>query len=490
MEDDKRPGRPGAPRRPGTQGTRNGAPARRQLTPEERKRRQLIALRKQREKRKRMIMTACIIAVVVLILVGVIISVAGNKKDKKGSSGSDSTTKVASESGSSSKKSSESSSSSDVTNTPVPTSTPTPTPTPAPVSATIVAVGDDLMHMGVYNSGKQANGTYNFDHIFKDTAYLLEDADIKIMNQETIFAGNEKGLSSYPLFNSPVEMTDALVKAGYNVITHATNHARDMGIDGLLYSVRYWKEHHPETLVVGIYETAEEQKEIPIMIVNGIKFAILNYTYSHNSAVWKKDCDGHLNMLCAFNPDTREIDFNTINPQVLEDIKRAETLADFTIVCPHWGQEYYDTQRPSQETFAKQMTEAGADLIIGTHPHVIEPVAWIEADNGNKSLCYYSLGNFTSTQDEWVRILGGMAKLTVIKDGSGTYIDPESARAIPLVNHYTSPGNLVKGVYSLKNYTADLAAKHGLKPRKGIVVTIDNLTNHAKKIFGDFCSIE
>ena len=431
----------------------------------------------------------CCIAVVVLLFVGVILSVTGKNK-KSDSSGSDSTAKVASESSSGGKSSSgESSSKPDNSPTPVPTATPSPTPTPAPVSATIVAVGDDLMHQGVYNSGK-SGGTYNFDHIFKDTAYLLADADIKIMNQETIFGGNEKGLSSYPLFNSPVEMSDALVKAGYNVITHATNHARDMGIDGLLYCAKYWKEHHPETLVVGIYETEEEQKQIPIMIVNGIKFAILNYTYSHNSAIWKKDCDGHLNMLCAFNPDTREIDFNTINPQVLEDIKKAETMADFTIVCPHWGQEYYDTQRPQQENFAKQMTEAGADLIIGTHPHVIEPVAWIEAENGNKSLCYYSLGNFTSTQDEWVRILGGMAKLTVIKDGSGTYIDPESARAIPIVNHYTSPGNLVKGVYSLKNYTADLAAKHGLKPRKGIVVTIDNLTNHAKKVFGDFCSIE
>ena len=462
-------------------GTKGG---KRYPTPEERRRQQLIALRKKRIKRNRMILVGCCFAIVVLLLVGVILTVT-KKKDK--SSGSDSGSKVINNS-TSSESSTDPTKTPEATNTPAPTNT--PTPTPEPVRVTLVAVGDDLMHQGVYNSGKQTGGGYNFDHIFKDTAYLLEDADIKIMNQETIFGGNEKGLSSYPLFNSPVEMTDALVKAGYNVITHATNHARDMGIDGLLYCAKYWKEHHPETLVVGIYETAEEQQEIPIMMVNGIKFAILNYTYSHNSAVWKKDCDGHLNMLCAFDPETREIDFNTINPQVLEDIKRAETLADFTIVCPHWGQEYYDTQRPSQETFAKQMTEAGADLIIGTHPHVIEPVEWIQADNGNKSLCYYSLGNFTSTQDEWVRILGGMAKLTIVKDGSGTYIDESTARAIPLVNHYTSPGNLVKGVYSLKNYTADLAAKHGLKPRKGIVVTVENLTNHAQKIFGDFCSIE
>ena len=146
---------------------------------------------------------------------------------------------------------------------------------------------------------------------------------------------------------------------------------------------------------------------------------MLNYTYSHNWESFSTAAEGHLNILCAYDPATRILDFNTINPQVLEDIKRAEEIADFTIVYPHWGIEYVDDHMPSQETFAKQMTEAGADLIIGTHPHVIEPVVWITADNGNKSLCYYSLGNFLSMFKKSECELEGMAYLEFYKDENG-----------------------------------------------------------------------
>ena len=140
------------------------------------------------------------------------------------------------------------------------------------------------------------------------------------------------------------------------------------------------------------------------------------------------------------------------------------------------------------------MTEAGADLIIGTHPHVIQPVEWVESDNGNKSLCYYSLGNFTSTQDEWERLLGAMAKVTIIQDENGTYIEEESIKAIPVVTHYVYPGwngaTVVESTYLLNDYTEAMAASHGILNRCGITVTRDKLLTLSQDVLGQYYSLE
>ncbi len=360
--------------------------------------------------------------------------------------------------------------------------------------ATFVAVGDNLVHAGVFKAGLQSDGTHDYSCLYENVAKYFDDADIKAINQETIFGGDDKGFSGYPLFNSPTGIGDAVVDAGFNVVTHATNHVLDMGIDGLLYSVSFWKTNHPDVLVLGIYENEEEQSEITVMEVNGIKIAMLNYTYSHNWSTLSSSAKGHLNILCDYDESTGAIDFDTINPQVISDIEKAEELADFTIVFPHWGTEYVTGTTKQQTTFAKLMTEAGADLIVGTHPHVIEPVEWVYGDNGNKALCYYSLGNFTSTQDSIEGILGGMAKLTIIQDETGTYIDEESIKAIPLVTQYLYPGPNgymeTESTYLLADYTDELAAAHGLYKRKGISVTVEKLTTLAEDIFGEYYSLE
>lgn len=451
---------------------------------EERRRREYMKLKKEREKRNKIVMAVCICLIALLIIGGVIWSVVnalGSDKNKNKNSNADNTPSVTL-------------AGSENQNGTDPTGTPTPTPLPEPKRVTLAAVGDDLVHTGVYEAGRQSDGTHDYSCLFENVVPYISDADIKVINQETIFAGDDKGLSSYPSFNSPTAIADEIVNAGFNVVLHATNHAFDMGLDGMLYSVEYWKTKHSDILMVGIYENAEEQAEIPIMEVNGIQFAILNYTYNHNWDTFSVNAEGHLNMLCAYDSDSRKIDYDTINPQVLEDIQKAEELADFTIVFPHWGTEYVMGTTTQQVTFAKQMTEAGADLIIGTHPHVIEPVEWVTADNGNKALCYYSLGNFTSTQDEIERILGGMAKLTIVQDENGTYIDEESIKAIPLVTHYVYPGwngaTVVESTYLLKDYTDAQAAAHGLLNRRGVTVTRDKLIALAQDTFGEYYSLE
>lgn len=359
---------------------------------------------------------------------------------------------------------------------------------------TIMAVGDNLIHEAVWQSGLQEDGSHDYRPLYENLSYYLENCDLRVINQETILGGDEKGLRDYPIFNSPQAIGDTLADMGFNVILHASNHSFDMGIDGLMSCAQFWKQKHPEVTMVGIYESPEEQDQIPVVEVNGIKIALLNYTYSHNAGSFGVKAEGHLNMLCAYDNTSRVIDFQTIHPKVLEDIRKAEELADFTIVFPHWGTEYVMQPTLQETTFASQMTEAGADLIIGTHPHVIQPVEWVTAGNGNRALCYYSLGNFTSAQDGVAQMLGGMANLTIVQDKTGTYIQEDSIKAIPLVTHFVYPGwtgsSVVESTYLLNNYTDEQAAKHGLKTAWRITLTRQELLSLAEQTFGEYLSME
>ncbi len=350
---------------------------------------------------------------------------------------------------------------------------------------TLMAIGDNLMHPGVVRAGQREDGTYNYDFLFERISDNLKNADIKIINQETIFGGNHLEFSGYPLFNSPTEMGDAIAKAGFNVVLHSTNHTADMGFEGLIHCASFW-EKYPDILTVGIYKEPTENPEIPIITIKDVTFAVLNYTYGPNMEIFPEGLDLHMNFLCDYDKDTNRLDFTTINPQVLEDIKKAKTLADVVIVCPHWGTEYTTTPSSYQKKWALQMTEAGADLIIGTHPHVIQPINWIETENGNRALCYYSLGNYASTQKESLCMLEAMAWVTFHVSEDKVEIDTDSTGAIPMVCHYTYGPLRMNSVYKLSDYTEELAASHGIIPFGGVTFRLEDLQNWSEEILGDW----
>ena len=304
-----------------------------------------------------------------------------------------------------------------------------------------------------------------------------------MINQETIFGGNEKGFSGYPYFNSPTEVGDAIVNAGFNVVLHSSNHAADKQIEGLENCLEYWKQH-PEMTVVGIHET-EEESAIKIITIDDVDFAILNYTYGPNMEILPYSIEGHFDLLCNYDEATTQIDFTTIHPDVLADIAEAESLADVVVVCPHWGTEY--TIKPStyQQKFAKQMTEAGADIIIGTHPHVIQPLEWIQADNGNRALCYYSLGNYVSTQKQALCMLEAMAWITIEVTEEGAVIKEEDTGVIPLVCHYNAMPVRFESVYLLEDYTEEQAASHGIKAYGGVDLLLSDLQGWTEEVFGE-----
>ena len=374
-----------------------------------------------------------------------------------------------------------------VTATPAPTPVPTPLPTPTPFPAydiTLMAVGDNLMHMGVVHTGKQKDGSLDYSFLFRGIEDFLSAADIRIINQETILGGNQRGFSGFPYFNSPTEVGDAIAGAGFNVVLHASNHSADQSVDGLIYCAEFW-DKYPDVLMTGIYANKEDAGTIPLLEIEDITFAVLNYTYGPNMEIIPEALEGHLELLCGYNPDTNRLDFTTLNPKVIEDIERAASLADIVIVCPHWGTEYVTEPSGYQEKFALQMAEAGADLIIGTHPHVVQPVEWITAENGNRALCYYSLGNYVSTQKGGISMLEAMAWVTFHVEEDGVSISEENSGALPLVCHYTSGPVRIENVYLLEEYTAEQASSHGIRSYGGVNLTLEDLNKWSEEILGD-----
>ncbi len=315
-------------------------------------------------------------------------------------------------------------------------------------SVSIVMVGDMLMHMPVNRSGLKADGDIDFSHLFTYTERFIKEADIAIVNQEVMLGGSELGISGYPMFNTYYEVGDALVDAGFDVVLHATNHTMDRGKEGLLNCISYWEEKHPFITYLGIQDTPQEQDEIFVTEQNGIKIAILNYTYGLNGLPMPDD------MPYAVNLMDKE--------KMAKDIAKAKEFADFVVVCPHWGTEYVLKASSNQKEYAQFFLENGVDLVIGAHPHVIEPVEMLSDEKGNKMLVYYSLGNYVNSTaseetDIGKRMLGAMAEINIKRDDTGDVVI-DNYTAHPIVTYVSSNKKNIS-VFPLSMFNDELAKR-------------------------------
>jgi poly-gamma-glutamate capsule biosynthesis protein CapA/YwtB (metallophosphatase superfamily) len=314
----------------------------------------------------------------------------------------------------------------------------------------LIMVGDMLLHDPVNESGRYPDGTYNYDHLFTNVKDIIMDKDIAMVNQEVILGGLELGLSGYPTFNGAFEVADSIANTGFNVILHATNHTLDKGKTGGLNCMNYWKSNYPDIAIVGINESQEARDNIYVYEKEDLKIAILNYTYGTNGVKLPSDMPYIVNLL-----DKEDIE---------RDVKKAIEIADFVIVAPHWGIEYKHYPSQDQIELAEFMADLGVDLVIGTHPHVVQPVEWVESENGNKMLIYYSIGNFinsTSSKGDGVtnRMIGAMAEVTIEKhEREEAFISQYGA--IPLISHKDTSGPGLLTVYPASNYTEELAREN------------------------------
>lgn len=318
----------------------------------------------------------------------------------------------------------------------------------------LVMVGDILLHTPVAESGLQEDGSYNFEAVFANLKDEISAADLALVNQEVIIGGKDLGISGYPSFNAPYELGDALVDAGFDVILHATNHTLDRGKKGVKNCLNFWNTNYADIAVLGINESQDAQdNNIYIYEQDGIRIAILNYTYGTNGIALPSDMPYGVNLL--------------EKEKVAADITKAKEQADFVIVCPHWGTEYQLTPSAEQMQWTEFFAENDVDLVMGTHPHVIEPVEWVAEETGEKGmLVYYSLGNFvnwTASSGEGIanRMVGGMAQVTIGKDENGEAFIVDYG-VEPLICHLTKGTNGVT-VYPLSDYTEELASQNEIR---------------------------
>lgn len=338
-------------------------------------------------------------------------------------------------------------------------------------SITLIMVGDVLLHMPLQESGLMEDGSYNYDHFFAHTRELISAADLALVNQEVILGGRELGLSGYPAFNGAFEAGDALVNAGFDVVLHGTNHALDKGRKGVLNCLDFWENAYPDIEVLGIHESQEDQEShIFYYEKDGLTIAVLNYTYGTNGIPL---------------PEPYMVDLLD-EKKVVQDLQEADAHADFVIVAPHWGVEYTHTPAESETYWAEIFLENGVDLVIGTHPHVIQPVEWLEDEEGNRMLVYYSLGNFinfTSDEGDGVRqrAVGAMARVTITEEAGEAFI--EDYDVVPLISHMVS-GSQNPTVYPIAEYTEELAAENEMS-RKDPKFTLEYCEDLCKEVFQD-----
>ena len=242
-------------------------------------------------------------------------------------------------------------------------------------SFSLVMVGDVLIHEAIYKDALNSDGSYDFSNMFEYIGPLIKNYDLKYCNQESIIGGKNLGISGYPNFNSPDEIGDEIVELGFNMIGLANNHAYDKGEKAINYSVNFWKQYD-NVITSGSYLSSEDRDNPKIYEKNGIKYAFLAYTTGVNGNKLSNDY-----LVNVYDKD-----------KVKEDIEKVSS-ADLVIVAMHWGNEYTNEPTNSQREIASYLSSLGVELIIGTHPHVVQPITYI-----GDTLVIYSLGNFISNQ--------------------------------------------------------------------------------------------
>lgn len=286
-------------------------------------------------------------------------------------------------------------------------------------TVSMVAVGDNIIHENVFKFARNGN-TYNFKPCYQNVKKYISQHDLAYVNQETLIAGDQYGIKGYPNFNSPEALIEDLKDTGFNMVSGATNHSMDLGKDALISSAQLWKKQS-NILFSGLYDSQEDCQTIRVIEKNGIRFSFLSYTFGVNEATKRQ----YRNQLQIYPYILGQLD----KEQIKEDVSQISDL---------------------QKEYAQYFADLGVDVVIGNHPHQIQPIEKI-----NNTLVIYSLGNFLSTMKGVYNQLEGMISLDFVKKVNNISI--ENITYIPLINHYNDD---VVTIYPLQDYTQELASQH------------------------------
>ena len=261
----------------------------------------------------------------------------------------------------------------------------------------LLATGDGLIHSVIFNSYKQNDGSYDFTDALVNVKDIVKDYDIAYYNQETPMGDASIAYSGYPTFYAPKEFGDAMFATGFNTVSLASNHSFDKGEKGVLNTLNYFKS--TDVLYSGMNESLEDRNNFIIKEKNNITYTMLSYTTITNGLNTPANKTYLVN---KFDKD-----------QVKKDIESVRDSVDVLIVAMHWGVEYQNMPNDEQKEIAQYLASLGVDIIIGNHPHILQPITKID-----NTIVMYSLGNFISNQygnDDYSKLVGFMATLDITK---------------------------------------------------------------------------
>lgn len=339
-----------------------------------------------------------------------------------------------------------------------PTPEPTPEPTPTVQTVRFSASGDNLIHEGLYNQARRraaeaGQDGYDFTFAYENLREFYSGYDVNWLNQETL-VNDAFEPSGYPMFSTPTGITDALYDIGFRVFSLSNNHSYDKGAQGIESSLAHWNSMPEDVLTAGFYplteEAAAQSDGLTYQTVNGITIGYLSYTEYTNGIPTPSDAEHGV----IYLDDTE-----TIAAQMAEIRPNCDVL----VVSCHWGVEGSHEVADSQRQTAQWLADQGADLIIGTHPHVTQTAQWLTAEDGRQVFVTYSLGNFISAQSSPDNMIGAILSIefekTTQPDGTSTTVllNPQ---LVPTVTQYEN-GYADIRVYLFRDYTDELGAAHG-----------------------------
>ncbi|HBL41355.1 MAG TPA: capsule biosynthesis protein [Ruminococcaceae bacterium] len=342
----------------------------------------------------------------------------------------------------------------------------TTAPEPRSTTVKMLAVGDNLIHKPIYSQAqaRTKDGSYDFKPVYANLKETIQSADIAVINQETMMSSS-RPVASYPCFNTPTVMAQTLADLGFDVLTLANNHMLDTQSSGLIETLDLINST-PGLIGVGAYHNREEYKQIKTLTVNEIKFAFLSYTE-------------HTNGIALPSDKADYIIYMDESDDVKMQVQYARTVADVVVVSMHGGVEYSDTASDFQKAFAQNVVNWGADVVIGTHPHTLQPIEYLTSTDGRQVPVLYSLGNFVSAQDKYKRLIGGMAWLTFTKDHVTGKVAVDKPQLDIAITHYGAGFSGLK-LYKLSQYSDSLASRHALS-----ALTMKSIYEQIRSIIGD-----
>jgi len=323
------------------------------------------------------------------------------------------------------------------------------------------ALGDNLIHQQIFEYAQTDDQAYDFKPIYHLLSEQIANADLAFINQESIIGGDALGFSGYPAFNTPSDMTENLVDLGFDIVNGSNNHTLDKGTTGVQNTLNYWEPYSENVLFTGVFASQEDRDTIQIVEKNGLKFAVLAYTYGTNGLV--PDESYQLNY---FDPDL-----------ITQDVARAQELSDFVIVSAHWGDEHAFEPNQMQYDYAQLFADLDVDVVVGNHSHTIQPIEWVTGADGNETLIIYSLGNALASTISDRNLLGGSIQFDFVAEDEELSIENVSFN--PHVIHYEEAirGDILSRtnfeIYPLADYPEEKAAQHALVGFEDNVISVE-----------------